>query len=276
MGRKFRGRKSRTYAFFFWGLMLLISLGINKGLLRVITVDYVLNGKILSSKVIKLDKERILLSLGLNYYSKPNIEDDESDIPVFNEIEITKPKIYLYNTHQSEEYYDSDVFKVSKILRDKLESSGAEVILEDTNISSILKENKLIYKDSYKVTRKLLSSVISDEISLYIDIHRDSSKKKITTVQFNNKSYAKVMFVVGGKHSTYKKNYQVCEDLNKLIKNVNKGLSRGIYVRSSSSYNQDLSSNVILIELGGVDNTLEEVSNTIDILSEILINYVNE
>ena len=35
-------------------------------------------------------------------------------------------------------------------------------------------------------------------------------------------------------------------------------------------YNQDISSNAMLIEVGGVDNNIDEVLNTIEIISVIL------
>ena len=85
-----------------------------------------------------------------------------------------------------------------------------------------------------------------------------------------------MLFVVGGKHETYMENYNVCDNLNKFVKNINSSLSRGILVRKSSSYNQDLKSNVILIEMGSEKNTMEEVNNTISSLAEAISNYIKE
>ena len=39
-------------------------------------------------------------------------------------------------------------------------------------------------------------------------------------------------------------------------------------------YNQDISSNSILIELGGVDNNIDEVLNTTEAISNILYYYI--
>ena len=39
-------------------------------------------------------------------------------------------------------------------------------------------------------------------------------------------------------------------------------------------YNQDFSSNTLLIELGGTYNKLEEVTNTVDIISESLLDLI--
>ena len=40
-------------------------------------------------------------------------------------------------------------------------------------------------------------------------------------------------------------------------------------------YNQDISPNCILIEVGGVDNTIDEVYNTMDAITDILNKYIN-
>ena len=40
-------------------------------------------------------------------------------------------------------------------------------------------------------------------LKYYIDIHRDSVSKNITTVNINNKNYAKILFVVGLEHNNY-------------------------------------------------------------------------
>ena len=39
-------------------------------------------------------------------------------------------------------------------------------------------------------------------------------------------------------------------------------------------YNQDINNNCILIEVGGVENTIEEVYNTMDAISNILYKYI--
>lgn len=115
-----------------------------------------------------------------------------------------------------------------------------------------------------------------DEISLYIDLHRDSANHETSTTMIEDQGYARMMFVVGGKHEGYLANYRISEELNKMIKNINPLLSRGILLRKNSSFNQDLNNNIILIELGGPNNTKEEVSNSIRALALAISNYLNE
>ena len=41
-------------------------------------------------------------------------------------------------------------------------------------------------------------------------------------------------------------------------------------------YNQDLKGNVILIEIGGNENNIEEINNTLDIMALVIGEYLNE
>ena len=115
-------------------------------------------------------------------------------------------------------------------------------------------------------------------LSYFIDIHRDSITKEYSTVNLGDKSYAKMMLVVGKDHSSWQENYNTAVNLNNIILSRYPGLSRGVLEKSGVNvngvYNQDVSGNCILIELGGVDNTIEEVNNTLDVIAEVLKIYI--
>lgn len=274
MRRQFKSKRRFRKSFIGFILLIVITLIININLVDNLSAGFTFEKKKLPFKI-DFDKEKLLLYLGLNRIDKET-KTIETEIPTFNEVELPSRTIYIYNTHQTEEYKDGNILDASKQLKQKLEENNINVILETTDIAKEIRSKGLLYKDSYKITRSLLEKNKNDNISLYIDLHRDSSSKKVTTTTIDEKSYAKVMFVIGGKHETYKDNYRVADELNKLFKNYNKTLTRGIYVRKSSSYNQDLANNVILIELGGQNNTMEEINNTINVLADIIIYYIGE
>ena len=46
--------------------------------------------------------------------------------------------------------------------------------------------------------------------------------------------------------------------------------------RTDVIFNHDLSSHAILLEVGGVDNTIEEVNNTLEVIANVLKEYINE
>lgn len=273
MKKVFKSKKVRKYRILIFIITMLLTIYISIKITKNIEEESLLSGKI--NKInINIDKDNILLKLGLNY-KKSNIEEKKIK-SVFNDLIFNNPKVYIYNTHNYEAYDGFDIVSASHLLKEKLESRNIDVILEETDVVGEVKKNNLEYKDTYKITRELILNNMSDDISLYIDLHRDSVDKSSTTINIDNKDYARILFVVGSKHESYKENYEVCDNLNKYLKNINNKLSRGILERKSSSYNQDLSGNIILIELGSESNTKEEVSNTIEVLSDALSNYLNE
>lgn len=275
MRKHFKSKRNRRTYLFWYLILIFLLVSMNNIYLSYASPNDILNNDVSNFFKINIDPKRLFLFLGLNHVSE-EVKNKTPDVPVFKEYNYNKPTIYVYNTHQTEEYSDGDIYKAASYLKTKLQEYNIDTILEDTNISSELKKNNWAYKDSYKVTRELLLKNINDNISLYIDLHRDSSSYQSSTAEIDNKKYAKILFVIGGKHETFDDNYLVAENLNKLLKNYNNKISRGIFVRKSSSYNQDLNSNVILIEIGGPHNSMEEVKNSIDILSEVLAQFIGE
>ena len=270
MKRKFKAKKKIKYKvlliFIFIMIIVFFSLNVVKNIDPVFLMTE--NYKLFS---IDLDRNQLLLKNGLNYNLKNEILK-----PVFMQNSSYQKKVYIYNTHQTEEYVDYDVLSASKKLKENLGDYGIDAIVEETNITDEVKKKNYTYSQSYRVTKELIEKNMSDDISLYIDLHRDSSNKKVTTVTINDEEYAKLMFVVGGKHKTYMENYRVAEELNKMIKNINENISRGLLLRETSSYNQDISSNVILIELGGPYNKQDEIERSLKILAEAINYYLEE
>ena len=68
------------------------------------------------------------------------------------------------------------------------------------------------------------------------------------------------------------------ENINNLCNKYYPGLSRGIYKKEGAGvngiYNQDISPNSILIEVGGASNNIDEVLNTTEAISNILYYYI--
>lgn len=221
-----------------------------------------------------IDSEKILLHIGLNYLKKEPNKEEKNNLPVISEYKY-KPKIYLYNTHFRENYISYDVHQATLYLKELLNNS-MDVTYDELDVVKELENRKLDYNNSYLITRELLNKNINNDYQIYIDLHRDSASHEITTAEINNKKYAKVMFVIGAKHENYQENYLVADHLNKEFKNIDPNLSRGILVRKTAIYNQDLSNNIILIEMGGIENTKEEVNNTIELLANIIVSYLSE
>ncbi len=208
-----------------------------------------------------------------------------------NPIKVKDPIVYIYNTHQLEEYnmetlYDysikPNVMIASYILKEKLNELEIPSIVETANIKKYLTDNLLQYNSSYVASRYFAEKALvkNKSIKYMIDIHRDSTRIDKTLYEKNNKQYARIMFVVGLEHVNYKKNLSLATELNEFIEKEYPGISRGVLKKSKKTgngiYNQDLSANSILIEIGGVDNTIEQVYNTCEILAKKLNEFIKE
>lgn len=239
-----------------------------------------------------INKPNNMLVYNLEY--KENINKEESnneDVKkVVNTVD-SEPLIYIYSSHQKEEYVKDGsndynitpgVFLASQILEEKLNNSGIKTIVMKDDITSYLISNNMDYSKSYIASRHFLEPDIKkySKVKLFIDLHRDAAKKDVTTIDINQKKYARVMFVIGKEYSTYEANLAKANKINDMINKLYPNLSRGVLQKAgygvNGIYNQDLKDNIILIELGGNENTLEEVNNTIEILVNILGDYINE
>lgn len=191
-----------------------------------------------------------------------------------------KYKVYLYNTHDLEQYKDFiqnikiSVGNASLLLSNNLKSIGIDSIVEKQKVSD-LTNNDL--SKSFDISKTLIENIIqSENIDLFIDLHRDDEKKEVTTLELNGKKYAKVKFVVGRKNKNYMLNYNLTELINRKIKEKYPDLTRGIVLNDNYTYNQELSEKIIFINIGGYENDIVEVKNTIDLLGPIIKEVLDE
>ena len=235
-------------------------------------------------------------SLDNNFIDKnvnADIDNKKNDktVSTINDNNNTNPIVYIYNTHNKEAYakvgglshnITPNVVTVSYMLKEQLEKLGINSIVEERKASDVLDKNKWNYASSYKVTKQFLidTKKKNQTLKFFIDVHRDSVKKNISTINIKGKNYAKIMFVLGLENVNYKNNLVMMEYLHNNIAKEYPGLSRGIYKKKGKGvngvYNQDFSKNCILIEFGGNENTLEEVYNTTLIVSKYLSLYIGD
>ena len=216
---------------------------------------------------------------------------NEKEVISFMYGEAATPSIYIYNSHQGETYsmkyledYNiiPDVLMASYMLKDKLKDIGINAIVEESDILAYMKENNLNHAGSYKASRYFLNKAINNysNIELFIDLHRDAASHNSTTININGKPCAKVLFVIGLENSNYENNLSVVNKINNILLEKYPSLTRGIMKKEgygvNGIYNQDLAPNVILIEIGGHENNIEEINNTLNIMAEVIGEYLNE
>lgn len=228
---------------------------------------------------IDLSNPEIILDTALNFNDLIKLEEKEEEQTTFQENKLYQ--VYIYNTHQTEEYdagslanynIDLTVFTASNILERKLANYNIDAYVENKNVKEYLNKYGFNYNQSYKISREFLET-FSHDVNLYIDLHRDSAGRDVSTTVIGDKSYARIMFVVGTNYANYEMNLDLANKLNSYFVAFDPSISRGIYTRNSV-YNQDFSSNVVLLELGGPYNTLEEIENTLEVFASVIDQYL--
>ena len=217
-----------------------------------------------------LNKDRYQISIVKNLdYLLNNYSFKEENKVLKNNI------IYLYNTHNDENYIDdSNVFDACISFQKNLNKVGIKSIVEDKKVSDYL----ILGKKEYDISREFIKEKINQDFLYYIDIHRDSVGD--TKITLNNKTYAKILFVLGLDNPNYLQNKELLLKMDKYLNENYPGLSRGILEKGGKGvdgvYNQDLKRNVLLFEIGGVENNLEEVNNSTEILSLMIYNLLGD
>lgn len=199
------------------------------------------------------------------------------------------PQILIYHSHNREswipelsniqtanEAFDpkTNVTLLGDYLLEKMESNDIPAFHSKKDYPTVIETFN--YANSYAYSKSTIQKELRmhGNIQYLIDIHRDSQGRENTTVQYKNKNYAQVYFVVGTNNPKWEMNMKFAERLHHSLNDRVPGLSKGIYKKDSrignGDYNQGLSPNSALIEIGGVENNLDESYRTVSILAKVI------
>ena len=274
-------------------------------LILIIFLSIYTTYKYLEKKKVEITDKELINIVVNNSFKEENIvkrmmnQNYENPILLLNESykEVTenktneKPVIYLYNSHPTEEYKSTNIGEYyvnptvimnNYILEGIFNKRGYKTYVEEESVKNILNDNNWNYASSYKASRLLIEKkkINNPSIEYYIDIHRDSLDKDKTTVRIDGKDYARIIFLLGLENPNYEQNNEFIEKINNKINNYYPGLSKGIYKKEGPGvngvYNQDFSSKLILLEIGGYENTTSEVLNTAIAFSKCYLEVLDE
>lgn len=244
------------------------------------------------SHILNINKPLSILETSMPFKTKETTMTYVSN-PNFSEVEDlnTEPTVYIYNSHQSEEYQGDalenynikpGVMMASYILQDKLAENKVKALVMEDNLVDYMNINNMSYSKSYQAARNLITETIQNtpSLKLIIDLHRDALAKDKSTTIINNKSCAKIIFVIGKENPGYQSNLGMTNKINDKIKAKYPSLTRGVIGKEGKGnngvYNQDLNPKMTLLEIGGEENTIDEVLNTIELIAPIIGEYINE
>jgi stage II sporulation protein P len=195
--------------------------------------------------------------------------------------------VFIYHSHNRESYLPElgpgakdpshskiNVTLVGKRLARQLEARGVGAVASSKDYASSVKSYN--WNLSYKYSRQTVQQAMAgyENLEYFFDIHRDSQRRSKTTVTIDGKDYAQVYFIIGHKNPNWKQNESFASKIHEKLEERYPGLSRGIWGKSAANgngeYNQSMAPNSVLIEIGGIENTLEECYRTADILAEVI------
>ncbi|WP_079509229.1 stage II sporulation protein P [Mesobacillus jeotgali] len=205
----------------------------------------------------------------------------------------SKKSVFIYHTHSWESYLPllglqgakneneavdgkTNITIVGELLGDELEKRGVGASVDKTNIGKELDKKGWLTHKSYDISRSLVQSAMAgnEKLEYFIDLHRDSVRKDSTTTMINNEPYARIVFVIGEENPNFQKNLKFANELHKILNENYPGLSKGVLPKKGIGvdgiYNQDLHSNSLVVEVGGVDNDMKELKNTVEALAETI------
>ncbi len=210
------------------------------------------------------------------------------------------PKIMVYHSHTRESYQQDpkdpyreasseafrtddlnhSVVKVGEALARRLAERGIAVLHDTTN------HEAAGYNSSYAQSLKTLKSqkTAHDSLQMFIDLHRNGYDTKSKTkadqevVMINGERVAKVMVVIGtgegivggfSEKPKWEENAKLAIKLTNKINGLYPGLAKEVLYKRGR-YNQHISTNSILIEVGSNLTTLAEADRSSKYLAEAI------
>ena len=195
-----------------------------------------------------------------------------------------KPRVLIYHTHSYEAYAqvatdpyvettqwrtedaDHNIMAVGRKLKQELEALGIEVVHDLTEHEP--PKLGTAYVRSLETLQAYVEA--GDEFDLLIDLHRDAASARNTdpsTVLYEGKPCARLMMLIGtGEGSegnrfsivpNWEENYKLAQALTEELNSAVENICREVMVKTGR-YNQHVSENAVLVEVGHNENTLAE------------------
>ncbi|MEW6193107.1 MAG: stage II sporulation protein P [Bacillota bacterium] len=187
--------------------------------------------------------------------------------------------VALYNTHTGETYALTDgvervqgrggVVRVAAVLEEELRRRGIRVLRTDKIHDGCYATS---YLESEKTVRELVYT--HPDLAALFDIHRDVKQPRAeATVKVEGRDVARVLIVVGSDarlpFPAWRQNFSFARRIADRAEALYPGLCLGVRVKEGR-YNQFLHPRALLLEVGGVNNTLEEAEAAAKLFAVVL------
>ncbi len=187
-------------------------------------------------------------------------------------------KVALYCTHTDESYVPGDgtqakpekggILDVANQLTEALKKKGVEAVVDDTPHDP---HDAGAYRRSRASAMNLMESVRPD---LLLDIHRDGvPDPKEYEENLKGDQISKCRFVLGRSNQNKQANEETVKKIKKIGDDLHPGLIKDIYI-GKGSYNQDLTPNSMIIEIGTHTIEKDKALKTTDYIADVIAEYL--
>lgn len=208
-----------------------------------------------------------------------------------------EPRILIYHTHTTEAYTQTPSSKYEESGQWRTHDQSKNIVAVGELLAKILREEygcNVIHDKTDHEPPKLATSYSRSEVTMkrykeqypsltmFIDVHRDAGGAPMVT-EIDGKRVARLMFVVGtGEGATgagfkempdFESNYALALAVTNKLAEVDENLPRNVRVKVGR-YNQHISNQSLLLEVGDNMNTFEEAMNAIPYFAKALMEVV--
>jgi stage II sporulation protein P len=185
------------------------------------------------------------------------------------------PVVLIYHTHNGETYKAGEdgkaggVVQMGAVMASVLESDHA-IKTAHTEAIHDRPDFTKAYNRSMITLRQYLTRY--PDLRLAVDFHRDAGfqDREDTLVYIGGEPCAKIMLVVGTGHPDYKENEAFAKKIESKCNEMYPGLMKPVRIAKDRRYNQHLTPNSILIEVGSDLNTVEDAENATRLAAHVL------
>lgn len=189
-----------------------------------------------------------------------------------------KKKVALYCTHTDESFIPGDgteakpekggIIDVANQLCEALKSKGIDATVDDTSHDP---HDAGAYRRSRSSAMNLMESVRPD---LLLDIHRDGvPDANEYRDSINNTDASKCRFVIGRSNQNEAANEETAKKIKQVADSSYPGLVKDIFI-GKGSYNQDLTPNSMIIEIGTHTIEKDRCLKTTGYIADVIGKYL--
>lgn len=178
----------------------------------------------------------------------------------------------IYHSHTDETYVPADGTAAKK-------GQGKILEIGETFAEKLRQKNYLVIHDqtlhdphdanAYLRSRRTVFKLLKEQPNALFDMHRDSAPIEGYLTKINGQESAKILLVVGRSNPQEPATLEYAKTIKSASDSQYKGLIRGIFI-AHGDYNQDLSPQSILVEVGTQYNTLEQANQAVALFADVV------